>query len=111
MKALHDAEHGIRLLRRMPPVLEALIVLAMCFGPAVVASLRVAIDHEGTVFFDNHRVILILLQEFLGFAFAGGLLYARGWRLSDVRVSFSLRSLGWGVLLYSMPYGCSPRAS
>lgn len=102
MKALHDAEHGIRLLRRMPPVLEALIVLAMCFGPAVVASLRVAIGHEGIVFFDNHRVILILLQEFLGFAFAGGLLYARGWRLSDVRVSFSLRGLGWGVLLYAL---------
>ncbi len=100
MKGLHDGEHGIRLLRRMPPALEALIVLAICFGPAVVASLRDAIAPEGAVVFDNHRVILILLQEFLGFAFAGGLLYARGWRLSDVRVSFSLGSLGWGVLLY-----------
>ena len=88
------------ILERLSPRAELVLVNLIAFGPFAAISIYGLIRRNTTVLFDDRRLYLIAGLELLCAAIVIPILRARGWKLSDFNVRFSMPQTIAGFILY-----------
>lgn len=88
------------ILQRLSPRAELVLVNLITFGPFAAISIHGLVRRDTTVLFDDRRLYLIVGLELVCAAVAIPLLRARGWKLSDFNVRFSMPQTIAGFILF-----------
>lgn len=94
-------------IRALPPAAEFVIVITICFGYFILASLLstfTPVAETTAALYDDSSLIGLLFIEALLFGPAALVLFLRGWRLADFRFGMTLRSSGQGIALFVATY-------
>lgn len=78
-----------RVLRKLSPTAELILVNALCFGAPIALSAWFAIQRTRHFVFDDRTMLAIVGFEVVAGALAAGLLISRGWKWSDLTRPFS----------------------
>lgn len=87
------------MLRSLSPRAELLIVNLICFGPFAARSLAGLVERNTSLVFTNRDALTTIAIELACASLAALLLRARGWKLSDLGLSITLRQTMGGMLL------------
>ena len=88
------------MLQRLSPRFELILVNLICFGPFAATSIAGALARETTLLYDDRRVYTIVGIELVAGTLAALFLRARGWKLSDLGLKFSMPMTIAGMLLF-----------
>ena len=88
------------MLRRLSPRAELIVINLICFGPFVFLSARDALRGETILLYDDRRLYTFALIEIVCGTAAILILRARGWKLRDFGLGFSMPLTIAGLILF-----------
>lgn len=91
----------MELIRRIPKRAELLLINLICFGPFVAMSVAGLVRRETTFLYDDRRLYTYLAIEVVCGVVAVLFLRARGWKLADFGLRFSLLQTVGGLMLFA----------
>jgi membrane protease YdiL (CAAX protease family) len=93
--------------KALPPAAEFVIVITICFGYFILASLLSTLgpvaETTATLYDDSSLIGLLFIEARL-FGPAALFLFLRGWRPADFRFGVTLKSSGEGIALFVVTY-------
>lgn len=95
----HYTKVRARMLQRLSPSAELILVNLICFGPFAVRSVIGAIEQKDTIVFDDRAALFLLAIELVCGTLAILLLRARGWTLEKLGWRPTLRQTIGGMVL------------
>lgn len=93
--------------KALPPAAELVIVITICFGYFILASLLSTfgpVAETTATLYDDSSLIGLLFIEVLLFGPAALFLFLRGWLPADFRFGVTLKSSGEGIALFVVTY-------
>ena len=88
------------LIERLPKRAELVLVNVLCFGPFIWLSVAGLLRHERVLLYDDRRLYTYLAIEVVCGTLAIALLRARGWKLADFGLRFSMPQTIGGMMLF-----------